>query len=181
MHMSDLIGKGYVHIYTGNGKGKTTAALGLAFRAVGNGLKVLMFQFLKGEGEYTGEREAAIRLAPDLEIRARGGEGFVDPTDPSPMARSLAREALDEARHEIQSDRWDLVILDEINVAVHFGLVPVRDVHAILEAKPAGVEVILTGRLAHQELIDRADLVTEMIEVKHYFRAGVAARKGIEK
>jgi cob(I)alamin adenosyltransferase len=181
MSMNDLIGRGYVHIYTGNGKGKTTAALGLAFRAVGNGLKVLMFQFLKGEGEYTGEREAAIRLAPDLEIRARGGEGFVDPTDPSPMARSLAQEAIAEARREIQSGHWDLVILDEINVAVHLGLIPVQIVQDLLDARPEGVEIVLTGRQAPQELINRADLVTEMIEVKHYYNAGVPARKGIEK
>lgn len=181
MSMSDLIGKGYVHIYTGNGKGKTTAALGLAFRAVGNGMKVLMFQFLKGEDEYTGEREAANRLAPDLEIRARGGEGFVDPTDPPPMAGSMACEALDEARHEIQSGRWDLVILDEINMAVHFGLVPIQSVQGLLDSRPAGVEVVLTGRQAPRGLIDRADLVTEMREVKHYYHSGVPARRGIEK
>jgi len=179
--MSDLLGPGYIHVYTGNGKGKTTAALGLAFRAVGSGLKVLIVQFLKGEDNYTGELESALKLAPDLEIRTRGGAGFVDPADPEPGAGEMVREALDEARREIQSGRWDLVILDEINVAVHFGLIDVQEVLELLDSKPDGVEIVLTGRYAPLELIERADLVTEMREIKHYFKAGVPARKGIEK
>jgi len=181
MKMSDLIGSGYIHVYTGNGKGKTTAALGLALRAVGSGLKVLIIQFLKGEGSYTGERETALRLAPELEIRARGDEGFVESADPSPRDGELAREALDEALQEISGGRWDLVILDEINVAVHFGLIAVQDILELLDSKPDGVEIVLTGRYAPVELIERADLVTEMREVKHYYKAGVPARRGIEK
>jgi cob(I)alamin adenosyltransferase len=97
------------------------------------------------------------------------------------MARSQAHEAIAEARREIQSGHWDLVILDEINVAVHLGLIPVQIVQDLLDARPEGVEIVLTGRQAPQELINRADLVTEMIEVKHYYNAGVPARKGIEK
>jgi cob(I)alamin adenosyltransferase len=173
------IGAGYVHIYTGEGKGKTTAALGLALRAVGNGLRVLVLQFLKG-GE-SGEREAAVALAPLLQIRSRGGEGFVIPGKASAEDKRLAEAALAEAREEMLSSSWDLLVLDEVNTAVHFGLLPVRDVERLLAEKPAGLELVLTGRNAPAGLVSRADLVTEMREVRHYFRKGVAARKGIEK
>lgn len=179
--MTSPLGRGCVQVYTGSGKGKTTAALGLAFRAVGSGLKVLVLQFLKGEENETGERVSALRLAPDLEIRARGGKGFVDPLDPAPGAGQMARETLEEARREMVSGRWDLVILDEINVAIHFGLVPLQAVMEMLDARPHGVEVVLTGRQAPAELMNRADLVTEMREVKHYYKAGIPARKGIEE
>ena len=179
--MTSPIGPGYVQIYTGDGKGKTTAALGLAVRAVGNGLKAVMFQFLKGTDEHTGERETAIRLAPDLEIRPRGGEAFEDPADPSPTASYMACEALKEARYEMESGRWDLIVLDEVNVAVHFGLIPLEMIQDFLDARPDGVEIVLTGRQAPPELIERADLVTEMKQIKHYFEADVPARKGIEK
>ncbi|NOY86902.1 MAG: cob(I)yrinic acid a,c-diamide adenosyltransferase [Deltaproteobacteria bacterium] len=179
--MTTTLGPGYTHIYTGGGKGKTTASLGLALRAVGNGLRVLVIQFLKGRKEMTGERKAALRLAPDLEIRPRGGEGFVGPGEPSEEDRFQAGVALAEAFDEADSGNWDVIVLDEINVAVHLGLIPLGEVLVLLDSRPDGLELILTGRMAPPGLMDRADLVTEMREVKHYFNAGVNARKGIEK
>ena len=179
--MTTHLGPGYIQIYTGGGKGKTTASLGLALRAVGNGLRVLVLQFLKGRKGMTGERKAVLRLAPDIEIRPRGGEGFVGPGEPSEEDRFQALAALDEAFDEVNSGKWDVIILDEINVAVHLCLIPLGDVLALLDSKPDGLELILTGRMAPPGLVDRADLVTEMREVKHYFNAGVSARKGIEE
>ncbi len=173
------IGSGFIHLYTGEGKGKTTAALGLALRAVGSGLRVLVVQFLKG-GE-TGEHEAARSLSPLLEIRPRGREGFVDPADTHEADRLLAAAALAEAVRETASRDWDLVILDEVNTAVHFRLLPEAAVLALCDDKPGGVELVLTGRYASPALMARADLVTEMREVKHYFQRGVAARRGIER
>lgn len=173
--------RGYVHIYTGDGKGKTTAALGLALRAVGKGLKVLIIQFLKSEDADSGELRAAERLAPDLDIRPRGEEGFVDPENIPASAFTLASVALAESGKEIQSGNWDIVVLDEINVAAAFGLVNVREVLDVVNLRPEGVELILTGRFAPAEFIDAADLVTEMKDVKHYFEEGVSARDGIEK
>ena len=176
-----MLEKGYIHIYTGDGKGKTTASLGLAIRAVGNGLKVLVLQFLKGKEEYTGEREIAVRLAPELEIRPCGLPGFIDLKNIPDEAYDTARSALSEARQEISSGNWDVVVLDEINTATHFGLLEAGEVVRLMDTKPHGVELIMTGRYAPQEFIERADLVTEMREVKHYFNEGVKARKGIEK
>jgi cob(I)alamin adenosyltransferase len=181
MSMSGLIGKGYIHLYTGDGKGKTTAALGLALRAVGNGLRVLIIQFLKSGADPSGEEVAAGKLAPQLEIRRRGAPGFVQPDRITEEDRRRAQSALAEASKEMAARQWDLIVLDEINVAVAFGLVPLEDVQSFLDGKPAGLEVVLTGRRAPQELIDAADLVTEMREVKHYYNDGVEARRGIEK
>jgi cob(I)alamin adenosyltransferase len=178
--MTSLVGPGYVHVYTGGGKGKTTASLGLALRAVGNGLKVLVIQFLKGP-EMTGERKISARLAPELEIRSRGREGVFHPGDLTDEDREVAIQTLAEASRELKNGGWDLVILDEINTACTLGLVPVTRVVEIMDAKPDGVELVLTGRGAPGEVIEKADLVTEMREIKHYFRQGVAARKGIEK
>ena len=172
--------KGYIHVYTGDGKGKTTAALGLALRAVGRGLRVLVIQFLKGEGSKTGERNAAGRLAPDLEIRPRGPEGFLDPDELPPEEIRRAKDALGEAAREMAGGGWDLVVLDEVNTAVHIGLIQAREVLDVVAGRPVGVELVLTGRYAPHALIEVADLVTEMKEIKHYYRAGVGARKGIE-
>ncbi len=174
------IGRGYIHVYTGSGKGKTTAALGLALRAVGNDLKVLVIQFLKGQ-EWTGERRAAESLVPTIQIRPRGRAGVLAPSDLSPEDKETASEALREAGREIISRDWDVVILDEINLACAFDLVEVSDVLEVLDARPEGVELVLTGREAPGEVLEKADLVTEMKEIKHYFRQGVAAREGIEK
>lgn len=175
------VGQGYTQVYTGGGKGKTTASLGLALRAVGSGLKVLMIQFLKGEGEETGERRAAARLAPDLQMRQRGPDRFLEPGNMPPEEKERAAAALAEAAEELASGRWDVVILDEANTAAHFGLFPQDDLLDIIRNKPAGVELVLTGRYASEQIKAAADLVTEMMEVKHYYNAGVAARRGIEK
>jgi cob(I)alamin adenosyltransferase len=178
--MNTPIGKGYVHVYTGGGKGKTTASLGLAMRAVGNGLKVLIIQFLKEPGA-SGEAIAVERLAPELEIRSRGREGILTPSEITVADRTSATDALEEAGREITHRGWDVVVLDEINTACALGLVPVDSMLWLIEVKPDGLELVLTGRGAPAEVIEKADLVTEMREVKHYYREGVPARIGIEK
>lgn len=171
---------GQVQVYTGNGKGKTTAALGLALRAVGRGLKVCMVQFIKGGGTY-GEHLAALKLAPLLTIHQTGRDGWIfkDRLDPEDIR--IAQQALALARSALTEGRYDLVILDEINGAAWFGLIPVADILQLIEARPAGVELVLTGRSADPQVIEAADLVTEMGEVKHYYQQGVPARVGIER
>jgi len=171
---------GLIQVYTGNGKGKTTAALGLAFRAAGRELMVCMIQFLKGGGPY-GEHLAAPRLAPYLTIIQTGREGWVNRDNPDPEDVRLAREALALAKESLTGGKYDLVILDEINGATGFGLITVDEVLSLMEAKPSDVELVLTGRNAHERIMAAANLVTEMREVKHYYKAGVPARTGIEK
>ena len=172
--------RGLVQVYTGNGKGKTTAALGLALRAAGHGKKTCVIQFMKGE-IYYGELGAAKMLAPYLEIIQMGRPDFVNKNDPDPKDVRLAREALDLAKEILSGRRYDIVVLDEINVALDFGLVELADVIALIDARPPETELILTGRYAKKEIIDRADLVTEMREIKHPYNAGVEARLGIER
>jgi cob(I)alamin adenosyltransferase len=171
---------GYIQVYTGNCKGKTTAALGLALRAVGRELMVCMIQFMKGGGPY-GEHLAAEKLAPYLTIIQTGREGWVNRDNPDAEDILLARQALETARDALTGGRYDLVILDEINGAVSFGLLSVNQVLELMGMKPANVELVLTGRNAHEKIIEAADLVTEMREIKHYYKAGVPARIGIEK
>ena len=175
-----MLGKGYTHVYTGDGKGKTTASLGLAVRAAGNGLRVLVLQFLKGH-EMTGERVAARSLEPGLQIRPMGRDGLLRPGDVIGEDAELATAALAQTRDEISSGSWDLIVLDEINSACALGLVPVEAVLELMDTKPEGLELVMTGRGAPAEVIEKADLVTEMREVKHYFQQGVNARRGIEK
>lgn len=170
--------QGCVQVYTGNGKGKTTAALGLALRAVGRGLNVCMFQFIKGSGRY-GEHLAAEKLAPLLTIIQSGRPGWVNTKDIT-EDRRVAQEALTQARELLTSGRFDLFICDEINGAVGFGLIDVEQVLELISSRPEKVELVLTGRNAHERIIEAADLVTEMCEVKHYYKAGVPARTGIE-
>jgi cob(I)alamin adenosyltransferase len=172
--------RGCVQVYTGNCKGKTTAALGLALRAVGRELMVCMIQFMKGGGPY-GEHLAAERLAPYLTIIQTGREGWVNRDNPDPEDIRLAREALNKAKDALIGGRYDMLILDEINGAVSFGLLPVEDVLELIALRPERVELVLTGRNAHGKIIAAADLVTEMTEIKHYYKAGVPARIGIEK
>jgi cob(I)alamin adenosyltransferase len=172
--------RGCVQVYTGNCKGKTTAALGLAFRAVGRGLKVIMIQFMKGGGPY-GEHLAAARLAPDLVIIPTGREGWVNKDNPAQEDIDLAGQALALARSKLVSGEYDLVILDEVNGAAAFGLISVDEILELIASRPAAVELVLTGRNADARVIEAADLVTEMTEIKHYYKAGVAARIGIEK
>ncbi len=174
-----VLEKGLIQVYTGDGKGKTTAALGLAMRAVGRGLKVIMIQFLKGNGP-TGELNTASRLAPDLVVKPMGRDGFVDPVNPSEQDLSLARAALEEARRVLDKKLCDLLILDEINVAVSLGLIDEQAVLDLMAGKPHDVELVLTGRSAPDSFVEKADLVTTMECTKHYYDRGQAARIGIE-
>jgi cob(I)alamin adenosyltransferase len=170
--------QGHIQVYTGDGKGKTTCAFGLALRAVGQGFQVYFIQFLKGQD--TGEIRAAQRLAPELTLRGFGRPVLVNLKNPAPEDLALAREALNLARQVIAAGDHDLVILDEINVAMAYNLIPVGEVLEMVRRRPAHVEVVLTGRAAPPEIIEVADLVTEMVPRKHYWEAGVKARRGIE-
>ncbi len=172
--------KGLVQVYTGNGKGKTTAALGLALRAAGHRFKVLMIQFLKGGIAY-GELRAAKKLAPYLTIVPTGRENFVNKKKPDPMDVRLAQKAWELAQLSVHSRKYHLVILDEINVAVEYGMVPLKELLALMKNKPEKVELVLTGRWARPEILRRADLVTEMREIKHYYKKGIESRIGIER
>lgn len=174
------MGNGLILINTGDGKGKTTAALGLGLRAIGHGMKVLMLQFIKGAW-HTGELEAMKRLEPDFRI-IQLGLGFVKKfkEEQSEEAIENARVSWDYAKQEIFSDLYDMVILDEINNAVDYGLLDVKDVMMTLKEKPERLHVILTGRNAHGKIIELADIVTEMHDVKHCYKKGIKAQKGIE-
>ncbi|MBW1980140.1 MAG: cob(I)yrinic acid a,c-diamide adenosyltransferase [Deltaproteobacteria bacterium] len=169
---------GYVHIYTGNGKGKTCAAIGLAIRALGAGWKVYLGQFLKS-GQYS-EHLALARFSDLLTIETFGKPGFIQ-GEPSDRDRHQAQAALGQVTKALTSGTYRLVILDEANVAAHLGLVRVEQLIELVDLRPQQVELVFTGRHAHPALIARADLVTEMQEVKHYFQQGVAARTGVEK
>lgn len=173
------LAKGLVQIYTGNGKGKTTASLGLAFRAVGNGLRVHIMQFMKGQTVY-GELEAAKALAPLLSIEQVGREDFVIPGKIDLIDIEMAQVAFARAKALVLSGDYDLVILDELNCAIDLGLIPLAEAKELIALKPLCTELVLTGRGAHPELIALADLVTEMREIKHYYNAGQPARVGIE-
>ena len=183
---------GLVQIYTGDGKGKTTAALGLGLRAAGHGMKVIMVQFMK-TARYYGELQAVKKLAPNFEIVQKGKpctrpdadcmdcrECFFYPEEPTPADFDAARDAMELAADVIGKGEHDIVILDEILYAVKFGLVKSNDVAGLIEAKPPSLELVLTGGDAPPELIGLADLVTEMRDVKHPFQDGQEARKGIE-
>jgi cob(I)alamin adenosyltransferase len=169
---------GYVHVYTGDGKGKTTAALGLALRAAGAGWNVFIAQFAKGMS--TSELAALERFADRITIRQYGRDSFIA-SEPADEDRFAAECGLVDCTEAIASGRYRLVILDEANLAPLLRLFPVEGLLALIDARPAGVELVLTGRGAHPRVLERADLVTEMREVKHYFRRGVPARTGIER
>ncbi|UCG71111.1 MAG: cob(I)yrinic acid a,c-diamide adenosyltransferase [Thermoplasmata archaeon] len=169
---------GLVHVYTGDGKGKTTAAIGLAMRACGSGLKVYMIQFMKGDIEY-GELKAA-ELLPNFTIKQFGRPSFVDKERPQEEDLVLAREGLAHANEIIRRAEHDILILDELNVALDFKLVDLADVMNLLDSKPDNMEIIITGRNAHDEILKRADYVTNMRNEKHPYYKGIPARNGIE-
>jgi cob(I)alamin adenosyltransferase len=171
------LSKGYVQIYTGDGKGKTTAALGLALRAAGYGMKTYIGQFMKGR--HYGELDA-LRDHPCITIEQFGGTDCIRREEVTAEHAAQARRGLARARDAMLSGNYDIVVLDEINIALRFGLLAAEEVLALLDERPPNVEVVLTGRRAPPELIARADLVTEMREVKHYYQRQVAARRGIE-
>ena len=170
--------KGLIQVYTGNGKGKTTAALGLALRAVGHGMKVLMIQFMKGDQH--GELESSKRLSPYLTLKQVGRETFISKSNPDPKDLQLAQGGFSMAIKAIQNKEYDIVILDEINLAIDYGLIPLKDLLHLMDSKPETVELILTGRNVKREILEKADLVTEMVDRKHYYDEGVPAREGIE-
>jgi len=169
--------KGTVQVFTGNGKGKTTAALGCGLRAAGHGFKILMIQFMKGR-RY-GELDA-VKNVPGFDILQFGRDSFVKKGNLCTEDIELARRGLDKAHEAISSGAYDMVILDEVNVAVDHGLLPLEEILELIREKPNHVELILTGRYAHKRIRDAAHLVTEMVETKHHFAAGIGAREGIE-
>jgi cob(I)alamin adenosyltransferase len=172
------LSKGCIQIYTGDGKGKTTAALGLALRASGRGMRTYIGQFMKGQ-QY-GELDA-LRDHPCITIEQYGDPRCIRREEVTPEHVAQAHQGLERARTAMLSGAYDIVVLDEVNVAIWFGVLSVEEVLAFLDERPECVEMILTGRRAPQVLIDRADLVTEMREVKHYYARGVTAREGIER
>jgi len=170
--------RGLVEVYTGNAKGKSTAAFGLALRAAGHGFKVRIIQFMK-QGTY-GENEAFKRLAPEVEIYSFGRKGFIHRGGARPQDFDLAREALDCARRFLLDSETDVLILDELNNALYFGLLEWEEIKEFIAQKPEQMELVITGRNAPPEMVAMADLVTEMLEIKHPYSEGVKSRKGIE-
>lgn len=171
--------KGLVQVYTGNGKGKTTASLGLALRAIGHGYKVFMLQFMKGSKDY-GELQAAEKYLPNLIIVQSGLETFVSKENPSQADIDLAKQGLKTAKKIISEGHYDLVILDEINVALDFNLVELEEVLDIIKNKPTHIELVLTGRYVPKKILEYADLVSDINLVKHPYYQGISARQGIE-
>ena len=172
---------GLVIVYTGKGKGKTTAALGMVLRAVGHGFKVAMIQFIKGSWYY-GELTSSSRLEPDFELVA-AGKGFVgimDDNKPKEDHVRAAREALQISREKITSGKYDIIILDEINYAVNLKLISADDVLELIKLRPKKITLVLTGNYANDKVIEAADLVTEMKEIKHPYREGRKAKRGVD-
>ncbi len=176
-----MVEQGLTIIYTGKGKGKTTAALGIALRAVGYEKKICMIQFIKGSWHY-GEMDSSKRLEPEFEMIAigKGFVGIIDDKDPKEEHEKIAREAIKISKKKIQSGNYDIIILDEINYAVNLGLIDLEDVLKLIRSKPPELDIVLTGNYAKDELIEMADLVTEMKEIKHPFQKGIKAKKGID-
>ena len=173
--------KGLTIVYTGKGKGKTTAALGIALRATGYKKKICMIQFIKGSWHY-GEMDSSKRLEPEFEMVAigKGFVGIIDDKSSKTDHQKVAKEAIRISNEKIQSGKYDIVILDEINYAVNLNLISVEDVLELIKSKPQNVDLVLTGNYAKDEVIEAADLVTEMREIKHPFQQGIKAKKGID-
>jgi cob(I)alamin adenosyltransferase len=170
--------RGLVQVYTGNGKGKTTAAFGLALRAAGRGLKVYIIQFIKGGFDY-GELYTVDKL-PNLTLKAFGRGEFITAKPPDKEDVRLAEQALQLAKQTVKSGKYDVIILDEVNVALTLKLIDLEEVLKLIQNKPNHVELVLTGRNAPVQVIDASDYVTEMREVKHPYSKGYQSRKGIE-
>ena len=171
--------KGYVQVYTGNGKGKTSAAIGVAVRAAGNGFKSLIVQFMKVY-PYS-ELESLKKLSEWISVKQFGKDDFVYKQEtPSPEDLKIAKSAIEFVKNQMVNKEYDIVILDEIIVSIYFGLLKINEVIELIKLKPEPIELILTGRYCPDEIIDLADLVTEMKEVKHYYNSGVLSRKGID-
>ena len=170
--------KGLVQVFTGNGKGKTSAALGAVLRALGHDLRVYIVFFMKGKYPY-GEFKTLPKL-PNVDVASFGLRCLIDPSNINPEEIEQAKLALSAAREAMLSGNYDMVVLDEVNVAVHFKLIELDEVVRLIGDKPQNVELILTGRYADAKLIELADLVTEMVKLKHPYDKGVSARKGIE-
>jgi len=172
---------GLTIVYTGKGKGKTTAALGIALRATGYKKKICMIQFIKGSWHY-GEMESSKRLEPEFEMVAigKGFVGIIDDKSPKEDHQKVAKEAIKISNEKIQSGKYDIIILDEINYAVNLNLISLEDVLELIKSKPENVDLVLTGNYAKEEVIEAADLVTEMREIKHPFQKGIKAKEGID-
>ncbi|NMC27256.1 MAG: cob(I)yrinic acid a,c-diamide adenosyltransferase [Syntrophomonadaceae bacterium] len=170
--------RGLVMVITGNGKGKTTSAFGQALRAIGQGYKVCMIQFMKGR-KY-GEVIAGEKYLPDLTFYQFGLDSFVMRDNPAGIDVQLARQGFEKAKEVVSSGEYDMVILDEINVAVDFGLIPEEEVLQLIKNKPPNVDLLLTGRYASEKLREIADMVSEVTEIKHHYQAGIKDRAGIE-
>ena len=172
---------GLVIVYTGRGKGKTTAALGMALRAAGYDHRTCMIQFIKGSWHY-GEMTSSKRLEPEFELTAigKGFVGILDDKTPKEIHQKIADEALEISKQKILSGKYNIVVLDEINYAVNLGLVSLEKVLELIKIKPSQLNLVLTGNHAKPEIIEAADLVTEMREIKHPFQQGIRAKKGID-
>ncbi len=177
--MRPQLEKGLIQVYTGSSKGKSTAAFGLALRAVGHGFQVFIVQFMKGS-TYYGELNSFKRLEPECRLEHYGLPGWVKKGEARPEDVAEARKALARAEEMMLSGAWDIIILDEINNALWFELLTLEEVLAFINKKPEQVELVLTGRNAPEEIISVAHLVTEMVERKHPYQLGINARKGIE-
>jgi len=170
--------KGMLQVYTGTGKGKTTAALGLAFRALGHKKRVFLLQFMK-KGTRSGELRAA-RKFKNLKVAQAGQKKWAQKGKVTAKEKQLARKGLEVARQALESEKYDLVILDELNVALDYDLLKLEEVKEILKSRPHHVEVVITGRYAHPDILEMADLVSEVRELKHYYENGITQRAGIE-
>jgi len=169
--------KGYIHVYTGNGKGKTTAAFGLAMRAIGASKKVYIAQFVKGK--MYSEIATVRQCLPSITIKQYGLGCFIDKI-PTEKDINAAKEGLNEVTQILQSGKYHMLILDEVFIALFFKLLSIEEVILLIKKKPEDIELVLTGRYAPTEIIEIADLVTEMKEIKHYYTQGIEAREGIE-